>query len=36
VQFTNQFDLTRLAPKRETKPGPATMKPWYVEQRQAS
>ena len=37
IQFTQQFDLARLAPKKE-KPNDVTMlRPWYVEQqKQAS
>ena len=35
VQFNGQFDLARLAPKKEQRAGAAVMKPWYVEQRNA-
>jgi hypothetical protein len=31
VQFDGQFDLGRLAPKKE-KPGARVLRPWYVEQ----
>jgi diguanylate cyclase (GGDEF)-like protein len=34
LQFADQFDLTRLAPKRERSDQPE-MRPWYVERRNA-
>jgi predicted signal transduction protein with EAL and GGDEF domain len=36
VQFNGQFDLARLAPKKEKRAEPSLMRPWYVEQREAS
>jgi hypothetical protein len=34
VQFVDQFDLARLAPKKERSEGQAdVLKPWYVERR---
>ena len=36
VQFNGEFDLARLAPKKETPSHVAAMRPWYVDQRQAS
>jgi hypothetical protein len=36
VQFERQFDLGRLAPKQEKRSEPAMLRPWYVEQREAS
>ena len=35
VRFTSGFDLTRLSPKRETE-AVKMLKPWYVDQREAS
>ena len=35
VRFTSGFDLTRLSPKRETE-SVKMLKPWYVDQREAS
>ena len=35
VRFTSGFDLTRLSPKRETE-AVKMLKPWYVDQRDAS
>ena len=32
VQFDGQFDLSRLAPKKEVSTQPALLRPWYVEQ----
>jgi len=34
VQFDGQFDLARLAPKKEPSNGPTMLRPWYVEQQQ--
>ena len=36
VQFGQQFDLGRLAPKREKLNSVTMLKPWYVDQREAS
>jgi hypothetical protein len=36
VQFERQFDLARLAPKQEKRNDVTVLKPWYVEQREAS
>jgi hypothetical protein len=36
VEFTSHFDLARLAPKRDAKSAVKMLKPWYVDQRQAS
>jgi hypothetical protein len=36
VQFDHQFDLTRLAPKKEQRNEVKMLKPWYVERREAS
>jgi diguanylate cyclase (GGDEF)-like protein len=36
VQFNGEFDLSRLAPKKEKPATPAMMRPWYVDQREAS
>jgi hypothetical protein len=36
VQFEGQFDLARLAPKRETPGSAPVLRPWYVDQRQRS
>jgi len=36
VQFSGEFDLARLAPKKDKQTGPAVMRPWYVDQREAS
>jgi diguanylate cyclase (GGDEF)-like protein len=36
VQFDQQFDLARLAPKREKANEVTMMTPWYVERRQTS
>jgi hypothetical protein len=35
IQFDGQFDLARLAPKKE-KRSADIMRPWYVERREAS
>jgi hypothetical protein len=35
VQFTSNFDLGRLSPKKAASDG-RMLKPWYVDQRQAS
>ena len=34
VQFDGQFDLSRLAPKKEASNQPNVLRPWYVEQQQ--
>ncbi len=34
VQFDGQFDLSRLAPKKEKGPATTMLRPWYVEQRE--
>jgi hypothetical protein len=36
VQFDHQFDLGRLAPKKEKRQEPTMLRPWYVNQRAAS
>jgi hypothetical protein len=36
IQFKQAFDLGRLAPKKETGNTVKMLKPWYVEQREAS
>ncbi|MGN6058972.1 MAG: putative bifunctional diguanylate cyclase/phosphodiesterase [Sphingomicrobium sp.] len=36
VQFERQFDLARLAPKQEKRNETTMLRPWYVEQREAS
>jgi diguanylate cyclase (GGDEF)-like protein len=36
VQFTSLFDLTRLAPKKDKQTGVTMLRPWYVDQREAS
>jgi len=36
VQFEHQFDLARLAPKKDPKNRVTMLRPWYVEQREAS
>jgi diguanylate cyclase (GGDEF)-like protein len=36
VQFASLFDLTRLAPKKEKNNDVTMLRPWYVEQREAS
>jgi diguanylate cyclase (GGDEF)-like protein len=36
VQFKQTFDLTRLAPRKEKSNTVTMLKPWYVEQREAS
>jgi predicted signal transduction protein with EAL and GGDEF domain len=36
VQFEGQFDLARLAPKKETASPVTMLRPWYVEQRERS
>jgi len=36
VQFKQAFDLARLAPKKEKGNAVTMLKPWYVEQREAS
>ena len=36
VQFTSLFDLTRLAPKKDKHNDVTMLRPWYVEQREAS
>jgi diguanylate cyclase (GGDEF)-like protein len=33
VQFTEQFDLARLAPKKERKESVVMLKPWYIDQK---
>ena len=35
VQFGEQFDLTRLAPKKQKANDVTMLKPWYVDQREA-
>ena len=32
VQFTQQFDLARLAPKKEKRSDVTMLRPWYVDQ----
>jgi len=34
VQFDGQFDLARLAPKKEAPSSASVLRPWYVEQQQ--
>jgi hypothetical protein len=36
LQFSEQFDLTRLAPKKERGNEATMLRPWYVDQRAAS
>jgi diguanylate cyclase (GGDEF)-like protein len=36
VQFSEQFDLARLAPKKERSNETTMLRPWYVDQRAAS
>jgi diguanylate cyclase (GGDEF)-like protein len=36
IQFGEQFDLARLAPKKERSNDVTMMRPWYVERREAS
>src|SRR4051794_15290696 len=36
VQFDREFDLARLAPKQEKRKDATMLRPWYVEQREAS
>src|SRR5256885_12336609 len=36
VQFEHEFDLTRLAPKKDKKSDVTMLCPWYVDQRDAS
>jgi len=36
VQFTEHFDLARLAPKKQRGNDVTMLRPWYVEQREAS
>ena len=36
IQFGNQFDLGRLAPKKQKGNDVTMLRPWYVEQREAS
>ncbi len=36
VQFASLFDLTRLAPKKDKHNDVTMLRPWYVEQREAS
>jgi EAL domain-containing protein/PilZ domain-containing protein len=36
VQFEREFDLARLAPKQEKRKDVTMLRPWYVEQREAS
>ena len=36
VQFTDTFDLSRLAPKKERSNDVTMLRPWYVEKREAS
>ena len=35
VQFSEQFNLTRLAPKKEPTNETTMLRPWYIDQRQA-
>jgi hypothetical protein len=35
IQFSEEFDLTRLAPKKERRNEFTMLKPWYVDQREA-
>jgi diguanylate cyclase (GGDEF)-like protein len=36
VQFSEQFNLARLAPKKERTNEPTMLRPWYIDQREAS
>jgi diguanylate cyclase (GGDEF)-like protein len=36
VQFSEQFNLARLAPKKERGNDPTMLRPWYIDQREAS
>jgi hypothetical protein len=36
VQFDGQFDLARLAPKKEQGNPTTMLRPWYVDQQQRS
>jgi hypothetical protein len=36
VQFGDQFDLGRLAPKKEKRNDVTMLQPWYIAQREAS
>jgi hypothetical protein len=36
VQFDSEFDLSRLAPKKERQNDVQMLRPWYVERREAS
>jgi EAL domain-containing protein (putative c-di-GMP-specific phosphodiesterase class I) len=36
VLFSEQFNLARLAPKKERSNEPTMLRPWYIDQRQAS
>jgi predicted signal transduction protein with EAL and GGDEF domain len=36
LHFEHQFDLTRLAPRKEKQSGATMLTPWYVERREAS
>jgi hypothetical protein len=37
IQFAQEFDLTRLAPRKEVKKRVTMLRPWYVEaEREAS
>jgi hypothetical protein len=35
IQFTDAFDLARLAPKKERRNDVQMLTPWYVDQREA-
>jgi predicted signal transduction protein with EAL and GGDEF domain len=36
IRFTDEFDLARLAPKKEPGNAPTMLRPWYIDQREAS
>ena len=36
LQFTDEFDLGRLAPKKERRTDLTGFRPWYMDQREAS
>jgi len=36
IQFTDTFDLARLAPKRDSGSEVKMLRPWYIDQREAS
>ena len=36
VEFTEQFELTRLAPKKEVRNDATMLSPWYVQRKEAS